>query len=65
MIKRDITETVYEYDKDGKLVRKTITTTHETDDEMLIVVVAAVRLCNLSIKIQSKCVKFNNNMSVM
>ena len=33
MIKRDITETVYEYDKDGKLVRKTITTTHETDDE--------------------------------
>ena len=33
MIKRDITETVYEYDKDGKLIRKTITTTHETDDE--------------------------------
>lgn len=33
MIKRDITETVYEYDKDGKLVRKTVTTTHETDDE--------------------------------
>lgn len=33
MIKRDITETVYEYDKGGKLVRKTITTTHETDDE--------------------------------
>lgn len=32
MIKRDITETVYEYDKDGKLVRKTITTTHETDE---------------------------------
>lgn len=33
MIKRDITETVYEYDKDGKLVRKTVTTTHETDEE--------------------------------
>jgi hypothetical protein len=33
MIKRDIVETVYEYDKDGKLTRKSVTETHETDDE--------------------------------
>ena len=31
MIKRDITETVYEYDKEGKLVKKTVTETHEED----------------------------------
>lgn len=29
MIKRDIVETVYEYDKEGKLVSKTVTETHE------------------------------------
>lgn len=33
MIKRNIVETVYEYDKDGKLTRKSVTETHETDDE--------------------------------
>lgn len=32
MIKRDITETVYEYDKEGKLVRKVVTETHEEED---------------------------------
>lgn len=32
MIKRDITETVYEYDKEGKLVRKTVTETHEEEN---------------------------------
>ena len=32
MIKRDITETVYEYDKEGKLVRKVITETHEEEN---------------------------------
>ena len=33
MIKRDITETIYEYDKNGNLVQKTVTETHEVDDE--------------------------------
>lgn len=32
MIKRKITETVEEYDKDGKVVRKTTTETEETDE---------------------------------
>lgn len=32
MIKRDITETVYEYDKEGKLIKKTVTETHEEDN---------------------------------
>ena len=32
MIKRDIVETVYEYDNEGKLLRKTVTETHEDDD---------------------------------
>lgn len=32
MIKRDIVETVYEYDNEGKLFRKTVTETHENDD---------------------------------
>ena len=31
MIKRDITETVYEYDKEGKLLKKTVTETHEEE----------------------------------
>lgn len=31
MIKRDTTETIYEYDKEGKLIRKTVTETHEED----------------------------------
>ena len=34
MIKRTITETVYEYDKDGHLVKKTITETHEEDSNI-------------------------------
>lgn len=33
MIKRNITETIYEYDKEGVLVKKTVTETHEEDDE--------------------------------
>lgn len=32
MIKRDITETIYEYDKEGKLIKKTVTETHETEE---------------------------------
>ena len=32
MIKRDITETVYEYDKEGKLLKKTVTETHEEEN---------------------------------
>lgn len=31
MIKRDIVETVYEYDKEGNLVSKVVTETHEED----------------------------------
>lgn len=32
MIKRDIVETIYEYDKEGKLLKKTVTETHEEDN---------------------------------
>lgn len=32
MIKRTITETICEYDKEGKLVRKTVTETKEEED---------------------------------
>lgn len=32
MVKRDITETIYEYDKEGKLIKKTITETHEEEE---------------------------------
>ncbi len=31
MVKRTITETVYEYDGDGKVTRKTVTETTEED----------------------------------
>lgn len=34
MIKRDIVETVYEYDTEGKLMRKTVTETHEEDTNL-------------------------------
>ena len=36
MIKRTITETIYEYDKDGHLVSKTITETHEEEDSPIL-----------------------------
>ncbi len=32
MIKRDITETIYEYDKEGKLIKKIVTETHEKEE---------------------------------
>lgn len=32
MTKRKIKETTYEYDQNGKVVRKTVTVTDETDD---------------------------------
>ena len=32
MIKRDVTETVYEYDKEGRLIKKTVTESHEEDN---------------------------------
>ena len=32
MIKRDIVETIYEYDNEGKLLRKTVTETHEEEE---------------------------------
>ena len=35
MIKRDIVETVYEYDKEGKLLKKTITETHEEEKDTI------------------------------
>ena len=35
MIKRDITETVYEYDKEGKLLKKTVTETHEEESNTI------------------------------
>ena len=35
MIKRDITETVYEYDKEGKLVKKTVVETHEEENDTI------------------------------
>ena len=35
MIKRDITETIYEYDNEGKLVKKTVTETHEEEEEKI------------------------------
>ena len=35
MIKKDIVETVYEYDKEGKLVKKTVIETHEEEDNTI------------------------------
>jgi len=35
MIKRDIVETVYEYDNEGKLLKKTVTETHEEEEEKI------------------------------
>ena len=35
MIKRDTVETVYEYDKEGKLIKKTVTETHEEEDNTI------------------------------
>lgn len=32
MIKRTVTETVYEYDKQGNIIKKTVTETHEEED---------------------------------
>ena len=32
MIKRNIIETIYEYDKEGKLLKKTVIETHEEED---------------------------------
>lgn len=33
MIKRDIKETIYEYDDEGKLVKKTVIETHEEEED--------------------------------
>lgn len=35
MIKRDITETIYEYDNEGKLIKKIVTETHEEEEEKI------------------------------
>ena len=37
MIKRDITETIYEYDDEGKLLKKTVTETHEEETDTVTV----------------------------
>ena len=34
MIKRDIVETIYEYDEESRLTRKTVTETHEEKDTL-------------------------------
>ena len=36
MIKRTVTETICEYDKEGKLVKKTVTETHEEEDNTIL-----------------------------
>ena len=36
MIKKTIVETVYEYDKDGKVTRKTVTETTEEDTQCIL-----------------------------
>lgn len=35
MVKRTVTETIYEYDKQGNLVKKTVTETHEEEDNTI------------------------------
>ena len=35
MIKCDIVETTYEYDKEGKLLKKTVIETHEEEDNTI------------------------------
>lgn len=35
MIKRDIVETTYEYDKEGKLLKKTVIETHEEENNTI------------------------------
>lgn len=35
MIKRNITETVYEYDKEGKLLKKTVIETNEEEENTI------------------------------
>lgn len=35
MIKRDITETILEYDNEGKLLKKTVIETHEEEEEKI------------------------------
>ena len=32
MVKRTVTETIYEYDKQGNIIKKTVTETHEEED---------------------------------
>lgn len=36
MVKRTVTETIYEYDKQGNLVKKTVTETHEEEDNTIL-----------------------------
>ena len=35
MIKRDITETICEYNEEGKLIKKVVIETHEEEDNMI------------------------------
>lgn len=36
MVKRTVTETIYEYDKQGNIIRKTVTETHEEEDNSIL-----------------------------
>ena len=36
MVKRTITETIYEYDKQGNIIKKTVTETHEEEDNTIL-----------------------------
>ena len=36
MVKRTVTETIYEYDKQGNLIKKTVTETHEEEDNTIL-----------------------------
>lgn len=36
MVKRTVTETIYEYDKQGNIIKKTVTETHEEEDNTML-----------------------------
>lgn len=48
MIKRDTTETIYEYDKEGKLIKKTVTETHEEEEGTTLTYPYPINPCNPS-----------------
>lgn len=36
MVKRTVTETIYEYDKQGNIIKKTVTETHEEEGNTIL-----------------------------